>query len=177
MVFSTNFNKISLTKKFLDGKTTYGNNLYVNLYSQIDSIVFIGRSSLTTNNIKSSKRPICVASFFLNLLLKETRNYSWRYMCLLFLGSWSRRNLRALLPSFNNFFNKVEWLILTWFFMVVMPLDLWYAMKKKLHLVHIAKISSGIVSSWQIIHFIIWFWERSIGWLLSTLKNAYIGEL
>jgi hypothetical protein len=34
------------------------------------------------------------------------------------------------------------------FFMVVMPLDLWYAMGPFLHLVRMAKILRGIVSLW-----------------------------
>ncbi len=34
----------------------------------------------------------------------------------------------------------------------------------------------SITLLWQITHCIIWFWERSIGWLLFTLKKTHIGE-
>jgi hypothetical protein len=42
MVFSTMLGKISLKKTFLYGKTTYGHNLYVNLWKLMDSTIFIG---------------------------------------------------------------------------------------------------------------------------------------
>jgi hypothetical protein len=42
-----------------------------------------------------------------------------------------------------------------------MPLNLWYVIRPFLHLVHMGKISNGVVSLWQIIHLIIWFQEIS----------------
>jgi len=45
-------------------------------------------------------------------------------------------------------------------FMVIMPLDLWYAIRPFLHLVRMAKNSGGIISLWQIMHLIIWFSKR-----------------
>jgi hypothetical protein len=50
--------------------------------------------------------------------------------------------------SSNKFSNKIEWSDSTCFFIVVMPLDLWYAMGPFLHLVHMANILRGIVSLW-----------------------------
>jgi hypothetical protein len=47
------------------------------------------------------------------------------------------------------------------FHWAMMPLNLWYVIRPFLHLLHMGKISSGVVSLWQIIRLIIWFQERS----------------
>jgi hypothetical protein len=67
MVFSTKPNKTFLINVFFDGKTTRGRIMYVILYSQTNSTIPINNSPLTTNNIRSSTKLTCVASFFLNL--------------------------------------------------------------------------------------------------------------
>ncbi len=67
MVFSTKFGKISSTNAFSDGKTTHGHNQYTIFYNQMDSTILIGNKPLTTNNIRSSTKPTCVKSSFLNL--------------------------------------------------------------------------------------------------------------
>ncbi len=68
-------------------------------------------------------------------------------MCIFFIrlmikwASWAR-----LATSSNNFFSKEKWLDSTCFFIVVVPLNLWYAMRPFLHLVHMAMILGGVVS-------------------------------
>jgi hypothetical protein len=62
------------------------------------------------------------------------------------MGPQLNGDLEAMfVASSNKFFNKIEWLGLTCFFVVVMPLNLWYAIKPFLHIVHMAKISSGTI--------------------------------
>jgi hypothetical protein len=51
----------------------------------------------------------------------------WEYTFAYFLlGSQLSGALKQLLASCKNFFNRVTWPWSTCFFMVVMPLDLWY---------------------------------------------------
>jgi hypothetical protein len=59
--------KTNSAKTFLDGKTTHG----CNFYNHMDSTILKGKSTLTTINIKSSKKLTCVGSSFLILLEVE----------------------------------------------------------------------------------------------------------
>jgi hypothetical protein len=144
MVFSTKLGITFSTKAFFNGKTICGDNLNDNLWNQIDSIDFIGKSPLTTNNIKYSKKPTCVGSSFLNLFfVRKNRNIIDGDTCGLFLLAYQSSGAfaKTMVKSFASFLIKAKWLASTYFFMVGMPLVLWYVINLVLHLVCMAKIS------------------------------------
>jgi hypothetical protein len=74
-------------------------------------------------------------------------------------------------------FHWENWSTSTCFFMVVMPLILWYVISPFMHLVHMAKILKPTKSLWQIIHLMIWLWSKFTSWLLFTFKNSQVKEV
>jgi hypothetical protein len=63
-VLFTNARKLYSTKKSLNGNTTIGHKWYASLWNQIDSISFSNRKPLITNNMISSKIPLCASWSF-----------------------------------------------------------------------------------------------------------------
>jgi hypothetical protein len=115
----------------------------------MDSTILVGNIPFTTINIRSSRNPSHVASSLLNLstIEKKLEIIIGRTHALFLMGSQLNGDLEAMfVASSNNVFNKIKWLKLTCFFMVVMPLNLWYAIRPFLHIVGMAKISSGTIS-------------------------------
>ncbi len=168
------------TKNLFDGKINHGHNWYDNLWSQMDSIVLIGRSPLTTSNIKSHKKPTYVRSFFLNSpsiekYLNILNGNTCAHLFVGFLSKWSfcHGNTGIL----YQIFHWENWSTSTCFFMVVMPLILWYVISPFMHLVHMAKILKPTKSLWQIIHLMIWLWSKFTSWLLFTFKNSQVKEV
>jgi hypothetical protein len=123
----------------------------------MDSIILIGNNPLTTNNSKSSIRPIFVTISLLNLLALEKKkskilqleihvlSFFWGHDQVKILRSW-------LLHLLQKIFNKIECSDFTCFFMVVMPLI--KLMKPFLHLMCMANISrwSSIIMTYNTSH-------------------------
>ncbi len=89
--FSTNVGK-TFPKKLANPRTSLlGIIMYTTFQSQMNSIIFVGQNPLITNNMTSSKKPICVSWSFLNWL-KITKNLQMviGFIIVFFLiGSWS----------------------------------------------------------------------------------------
>jgi hypothetical protein len=111
MVFFTNLGKSFSTKILFDEKTIHGHNLYDNLLSQMDPSVLIGRKPLTTRNIRPSKKPTCIGSSFLNLLLVEKYpDIVIKYPCSNFLLTFYLNGVfaKGMQKSFANFFINLK---------------------------------------------------------------------
>ncbi len=67
----------------------------------MDSITLIGNNPLTTNNSKSSTKPICVTTSLLNLLaIEKKQNITIGDTCAFFLlASWSSEDLGAMVVA------------------------------------------------------------------------------
>jgi hypothetical protein len=129
MVFSTKFDQISSTNTFLDGKTTHGHNQYTIFCNQMDSTILISNKPLTTNNIKSSTKPTCVTSSFLNFKLIEKNQKYWMEKQLPF-SYWAHNQVGISKPQLlhdilKTFSIRQNDHISTCFFIIVIPLDLW----------------------------------------------------
>jgi hypothetical protein len=75
----------------------------------MNSIVLLSNTPFTTNNIRSSKNPTCVASSFFNLLgvQKKPKIIVGHTHALFLLGSQSSGDLMVMfVASFNNFLAK-----------------------------------------------------------------------
>jgi hypothetical protein len=66
-------NKTFLAKAFLDGKTTFKHNLYINLWNQMNCLVLNGWEPLMTYNISSSRKPFCGPRCLANGLITTTK--------------------------------------------------------------------------------------------------------
>ncbi len=84
-------NSLKIQWIHLTYKDTFYYIVMPSLATKWTSVIFIGNKPLTTNNMKSSRKPTCVKSSFLNVeLVKKTRNIGWKNIFLLFdMGSWS----------------------------------------------------------------------------------------
>ncbi len=156
MVFSTKLGKTFSTKAFLDGKTICGQNLYGDLWNQIDSIDFIGKSPLHKQHKDFQKAYMCWIIFLNLFFVRKNPNIINGETCAYFLLTYRSNGTfaKTMVKSFANFLIKAKWLASTCFFMVIMPLVLWYVINLVLHLVHMAMILGPRESTWKIIHLV-----------------------
>ncbi len=180
MVFFYQTRSIVSTKILIDGKIIHGHNLHDNLWIQMDSIVLISRSPLTTSNIKTHKKPTCVRSFFWNSPSIEKypnilNGNTCAHLFVGFLSKWSF--CQGNVGIFYQFFHWEKWLTSTCFFMVVKPLILWYAISSFPALGAHGQDIKPTKSLWQIIHLMIWLWSKFTSWLLFTFKNSQVNEV
>ncbi len=97
MVFCTKLSKIVSTKTFLNWRTICGHSLYDTLWSQTNSTILINKRHFTTSNMRSSKKPSCVGSSFLNL----PKDFKWKVMWPFLIGISINGSFCLYLPTNN----------------------------------------------------------------------------
>jgi hypothetical protein len=149
------------------------------MQNQTFSTILNGRKPLMINNMISSKNTFYISFFFWEWIWKEKKIQIWHlglHFIALIVGFQSIRAQEWQGISFIYLKSKSTWSCSTCFFMIDMPLTLWYY-ESLWHLVGKPRILKSTISLWQTMHHITWLYLKSVGWLLSTLKNAQVAKV